>query len=175
VPPPVIPSDGKIAFVSGTVIVPGGGPSAMDTLCANEATNAGITGRNFLAYVPVGTTSATSAAARVDTSLGNWYRVDGVQITNKPTDLTADDTTSVLLAPIDQRANKSYDTGVTPWTGGGQPKTQSATLCLSGTNVWTSNAAATNGGLGFSGDLRKWFNYSSTPCSSRNPIFCVQP
>jgi hypothetical protein len=135
-PPPA----GRRAFVTAGTFDPSTGVGGADTLCATEATSAGLSG-SFRALIA--TTTAT-AASRF--TLGTpWYRIDGVEVTS---DLMT------LLAPIDVEANGTYG-ATTPVTGANDAFSL-ATMAID-CNDWTSNASTTQAMKGQPGQTPAWF------------------
>lgn len=106
-----VPTASRRAFVSNGLWTPGGGIAAADTVCANEAAAAGLSGVYRAALPP---SSTASAMSRFNINGDPWYRVDDVRLTATPSDFF---TTQRRDATLNVTASGSYVTG-SVWTGG---------------------------------------------------------
>ena len=78
VPAPVAPATARHAFISKTLWLPGGGITAADTVCQNDATAAGVANAaNYRALLA--TAVAATDATRISLTGDPWFRLDGAQ------------------------------------------------------------------------------------------------
>ena len=157
----VTPVPGRKTFLSTGNFTPSTGIAAADTLCANEAADAGFAG-TYTAFLQ---TTGAQAASRFNTTGLPWVRTDGVPIVAQASDIT----TFKLVAPIERRANGSLGQG-SVWTGGNGGGLTSNSTCTDWTSSLptgqTTNAAEADGA---------WFgNNFSASCSTARPVFCLQ-
>jgi hypothetical protein len=156
-PPPTF----RRAFMTQGTFTPGGGIAAADSLCATEASNAGLPGT----YKALLATTTASAASRFNTSGPLWARVDGVPLTpTAATMFTATfwDSALVVLA----NGQPAGSGNVTIW-GGASSFTATGTTALTCSN-WSSTAGSTGGG-GHNGMTRVaafFASITSNPCSA---------
>jgi hypothetical protein len=101
--------EGRLAFVTEQVFVPGGGLDAADSLCAAEAQAYGATG-SFKALLAV---DGQSALSRFDLDGSPWVRVDGAAITDDAGELGQ----AFWDTAIHQTLNGTYLRGDEVWTG----------------------------------------------------------
>ena len=119
--PPVVPAEGKRAFLSHGSFTPGlggllgGGLPAADGLCADEAAAAGLSGR----FVAALATSTSSVAARFAAPVGTvWVRLDGIPLNAPGTDLFAGNG----IAPLNVTSQKAYADDQRVWLGSKGPR-----------------------------------------------------
>jgi hypothetical protein len=162
------PTSGKVAFVSTKAFAPGVGVgiAGADTVCANNATSAGLAG-TFKALLA---TSSASAASRV-TLAPLYVRPDGIPIATGTTIAAG----SALDSGIWQRADGTYvpSTGDVVFTGAASP---SATGTLTSTcSDWTSTVST---GAYIGADTfadPSWWNLASNgTCASTLAVYCLE-
>ncbi len=162
------PMSGKIAFVSTKIFAPGPGIgiAGADTVCANNASSAGLTG-TFKALLA---TTSASAASRV--ALAPLYvRPDGIPIATGTTIAAG----SALDSGMWQRADGTYvpATGDLVFTGAPSP---SATGTISSTcSDWTATTSTTAViGADTFADPSWWNLASNGTCTSTLAVYCLQ-
>ena len=166
-PKPQLPASSRIAFVTRGYFDASSGVSGADGLCASEASSAHLSG-TFIALLATSTASATS---RLSLTGPNWYRPDGVQITNTPADLA----NGTIHASINVTADGAgYFGDVFTFTGGqtvpGSPSAISATC-----QDWTSNSSTLMAPFGSANESYVWFwTGGGASCALGAPVFCVQ-
>lgn len=168
---PIAPSPApgaRVGFVSATSFDPMTGLAAADTICRTEAGMKAFASPNsFLAALGTATSSVKS---RFNLT-APWARPDGILLAATAADLFDP---TVSLAPIDQRADRSFAGGVAAWTGG----SPTATPAVSQTcGDWTQRTT----GTGISGLIgvmvTQWDQDNGTPeaCAPTNyEIYCLQ-
>ncbi|HTR52277.1 MAG TPA: hypothetical protein VMJ10_16295 [Kofleriaceae bacterium] len=161
VPLEIVPAVGRRAFVSTTQFTPTSGLASADVACTADATNAGLAG-TFRALLP----DTGSAASRFDATGTPWIRVDGIALADTAADFFA----GTVLAPLDVTAAGAY-TEVLPITGYGTPldAPDPAYDC----NGWTSAAGGLSQGLS-SASGADAFNYTTNPCTTIAPVYCLE-
>ena len=135
------------------------GAAAADTLCASEATSAGL-GGTFLAFLA---NTATAIESRFPAGAG-WSRPDGVTVT---TDLSTFD------AAIDTSAAGAYRPVDIVWIGAPDPATvaTNATSCSN----WTTASAGASGDVGYSSRSgTATYAAGGTSCNGPNHLYCFQ-
>jgi hypothetical protein len=162
----VPPEEGRLAFVTGSPWMPGGGLGAADQHCAGEAADAGLTG-SFRALLA---TSTQSAAARFDLAGPQWVRIDGVALAASAEALMA----AEIEAPLNVTASGSYLSN-SVWTGGGDssaPADVGADTC----EDWTQATNSVRGGRGAAAETAAhlYFGATDNPCGSLNRLYCLQ-
>jgi hypothetical protein len=162
------PTSGKIAFVSTKIFAPGPGVAiaGADTVCANNASSAGL-GGTFKALLA---TSTASAASRV--ALAPLYvRPDGIPIATGATIAAG----SALDSGIWQRADGSYvpATGDLVFTGAPSPSASGTLTSTCSDWTDTTSVAAYIGADTFADP--SWWNLASNgTCTSTLAVFCLQ-
>ncbi len=152
---------GRIAFLSASPFVLGGGLSAADALCASEASSAGLSG-TFLAFLATDTVSAITRFGGLGPT---WVRPDGVRIVEYPVDLLG-----ILVSPISQQADGTYSSGVT-WGGAHTVDTVTGYTCTN----WTSTSSTRRSASGKGGDSILWFKDFNTYCDSTTThVYCLE-
>jgi hypothetical protein len=169
----VAPMTGRIAFLTKSVWIPGGGVASADQKCTNEAQQAGLSG-TFKALLA---TEGASAASRFDVGGQTWVRRDGVAIAATPTVLFSGD---FLNSPINQSADGlEYFGNNGVWSGATDPATAgtSETTC----NNWASSSGANTGvgGRAASTAQQRFFAFesgvNSNACNaSWLHLYCLQ-
>lgn len=166
------PDGGRIIFLSSPFAVVtgvGGGTTAANAFCQNEAADAGLQG-NFTALL------ATTSRALREGLDGGWYRLDGV-----PFNLGAADTSRLedhAVAPPNLTISAGYVTG--PQTG--SPNTNVFTGA-SGTTIdaiptvltcvdWTQTSG--NAAIGNASSTSSWWRGGTSGCGSPARLFCLQ-
>ena len=166
------PQNGRRAFISTNAFVMATGASGTPSdLCRKDAASAGLA--NPAAFVAFLATTGTPAGKLVNPNGLPWRRMDGVFVTQLPTDL-AD---GKLLAPIDVMADgKTYTNPNNSyvWTGATDPTLLGTMTC----GDWTGASASTNGLVGDSetAAVSPWFDLMSIPCNNNTAhLYCVEP
>jgi cell division septation protein DedD len=163
------PTSGKIAFVSTKTFLPGPGVgvAGADTLCASNATSAGLTG-TFKALLA---TTTASAASRV--ALAPLYvRPDGIPI--------ASGSTIAAGGPLDsgiwQRADGTYvpATGDLIYAGAPSPSVVAPTLAASCDDWTTTTSTAAYIGADTFADPLWWSLAQNGTCTSTLAVYCLQ-
>jgi len=146
------PATRRLAFITSTAHLSGGGLSAADTHCASDAATAGLPG-TYKALLAV---TGASALSRFNAGTAPWYRPDNVRIA----DSTADFAAGKLWAPISVTANgRTEITNNAVWTGAPTPLT--AATADSSCTSWTSAAASSVAAVGLSSKIDKnYFDYT---------------
>lgn len=167
-PPP--PPGARIAFLGRTNLT-GDFASTVDTVCTNEARDAGWGG----SFAGLRATKDAGAVSRVRLDAGNWYRPDGVQLTLRASDLAG----GQLLAPVSVHASGEPardDGGFNPavWTGSTSPGSGSG-VPNGPCDDWSRRDA----GFGITGtwiDVGQWFNSTTNTaaCSVALPVYCFE-
>jgi hypothetical protein len=161
----VPPTPGRLAFVSTTTWMSGGGLASADAFCQADATNAGRTG-TFKALLA---TSTASAASRFDTSGAPWVRADGIPLA-KPGVSPFDE----LVAPINVHLDGSYLPQAWAATGATSPTTMGATS--RNCNDWTSSSTGVYV-VGSVEDTFTWFTEfgpQTLSCGNPAPLYCFE-
>jgi hypothetical protein len=114
VPVSITPVSGRLAFVSSDPFITGGGISAADTQCQNEAIGAGVSG-TFKAFIA---TDVESGTDRFNVPGLAWVRPDGVPLTLDPTDIRDG---FELEAPLYQKIDGGFVGDRMVWNGAGFP------------------------------------------------------
>ena len=163
---------GRIAFVTASKWLPGGGIAAADAVCTDEATAAGLSG-TFKAALA---TSTASALARFSSTGARWVRVDGVPIT-ATTAALFDPNLEFLDAPVNVTAagayvsEPSFDFQEVAWVG---PR------AAGGTNNcadWTDASAAHSGAIAFNASTRITTEFTDAfgfACDEPHRLYCFQ-
>jgi len=164
----ITPVTGRIGFVSKGTFDPSTGIAAADTLCASEATTAGLA--NASTFKALLSTTTASAASRFNVSEGSepFVRVDGIEIATAP-NLAA----GTLDSGIWQNADGTYVTAGTTlaWTGSTTPSTVGSHTCTN----WSTNSASITGSVGDSSRTDLWFNDVPSSCSGSSVVYCLEP
>jgi uncharacterized repeat protein (TIGR02543 family) len=125
---------GRLAFVSSTPFISGGGIAAADTRCQTTANSAGLSG----SYKALLATESASAASRFSTTGATWVRRDGVAVVGKASDLGTD----LLLAPVNITAGGMYMENYGIWVGANSlSDVGSGETCSSWTSTSSSDRA----------------------------------
>lgn len=165
------PPTGRIAFVSATKWLPGGGLASADAVCASEASAAGLAG-TFKAALA---TSTAGALARFSATGAPWVRVDGAAITATIAAMF-DPSLSYLDTSINVTAAGAYvSEGALftdlAWSG---PRLLGASnTCVD----WTDATSAHNGAAAFNASTQIATEFSNSypfPCSAARHLFCLQ-
>ena len=98
----IVPTAGRLAFISQASFDSALGVAGADALCNTEAVTAGHPG----SYKALLATTAASAASRFSLSGTPWVSLDGVPLVTKPADLFQQ--YPKLLAPFTQLSDRSY-------------------------------------------------------------------
>jgi hypothetical protein len=166
VPLTVPTATGRIAFLTtGNFIPDAGGLATADTLCANEAASAGITGRMFHALLA---TTTAPAVSRVSLSGATWVRTDGIPLFAAPADLM----TGVMVAPLNVTAGKTYRI-IQAFAGATDVASTSGSVV--NCSDWTSSTGT--GNVGLPSYISAYFFYDNLqqpPCATGKPIYCFE-
>jgi hypothetical protein len=154
---------GRLTFVSQGTFTPGGGLAAADTLCANEASSAGLAGT----YRAFPATATATAASRFSPAGADYVRIDGQPVASASTLFAGGN----LAGGVWQQASGTY-INTSAWTGATTPGAigAGATTCAS----WTSTAGTATTGLSGVADSGFW-NFAALSCSSTGiHVYCLQ-
>jgi hypothetical protein len=165
VAPPPVPAVGRRIFLTKAPFLPGGGLSAADKLCADEASAANLPGE----YVALLATDQKTAASRVTLDARPWFRPDGVKVA-EPKGLLG--SVADLLAPPNVTADASQYATARAWSGDSSPVQDPANKFTC--DDWTSTLGPTF--LGDSGPTdSSWFGGALTSCEDKgNRLRCVE-
>jgi hypothetical protein len=171
VPAPVVPPNGRRAFVSKTLWLPGGGAAAADTVCQNDATTAGLA--NASAYRALLTTTvAATDSSRISVSGQPWFRLDGAQLLASAGDLAAP-TADKMLTSLNVDSSGAYLFSYPVWTG--NAVAPSATTMVANCSNWTTSAASVSSSLGIANITEPyWWANNTQPCSSAANLYCFE-
>ena len=154
----------RIVFVTASTQTANlGGLEGADSICAAEATSAGLDGE-FRAWL---STRDTPAASRLTQASVPYVLVSGTRIAEDWDDLVDDE----LLQPIDLDATGQAQTGDV-WTGtlpSGQPYSEGD--CM-GFESEASNIRSLCGSTAFAGG--RWSEAQTPFCSTRLRLYCFQ-
>jgi hypothetical protein len=169
----VVPAQGRHAFMTLGLWIPGRGISSADALCQSEATAAGLSG-TYLALLPQMVAGYQySAASRFSTSGQTWVRADGIAITQTAAAFFTT-STSFFDVPPNLSANGAYRFGPEyAWTGALTPTSTVVTDCAN----WTSSSSSNSALVGFAGDTntKNFFNAGPSSCdTTSNRLTCLQ-
>ncbi len=152
---------GRNVFVTGGRFDASMGRVAADSLCASEASAAGLPG-SYLAFL---STETEAAADRFSLTGATWVRPDGIAIMN----IAADLATWNLVTGPDRHIDGTVEV-LAAWTGGRAPGTPSRSC-----NSWTSSSAAVDGLKVDPTD--SWDRHYGGPaagCSRLLPVLCFE-
>jgi hypothetical protein len=139
VPVAVTPVEGRIAFLSSSEFVTGGGLEAADAHCRTDAMGAGLEG-DFIALLAMPGASATSRLAAGDGR--PWVRLDGVPIAASASDVIA----GQLQTPINVMPGTPpvYRSAIV-WVGADTPTSPGSSFytCEGWTGTMSANRAIT--------------------------------
>jgi len=172
---PVVPSNGRHAFLSATLWTPGGGVAAADAICQSDASSAGLANAaNYRALMT--TTVAATDASRISLSGQPWYRLDGAQLFGSAADL-ADPAAGKILTTLNLTPAGDYrPPPASAWTG--NLVAPSSTTMIDNCNNWTSSTASLLGVAGSAYD--SWFTWWTNgymplePCNTPDHVYCFE-
>jgi hypothetical protein len=155
---------GRLAFISASSVSGDVTVAGADTVCQNEAQDAGLPNQ-FSALLHTGNSMGTGLAA----AGGAWFRRDGVQLFQNPSDLFAPAGPD-FLAPIAITATGAY-LGYSPffaWTGG--------VLARMNGNCqgWTNDAGTATVGFPARGGSQAIESGYTQNCSSSARLYCFE-
>jgi hypothetical protein len=167
----------RLAFVSSTDWMPGGGVSSADTLCQSDAIAAGLANpTRFRALLT--TNGAATDASRFDLHGSPWFRPDGAQIVASAADLAAP-LQGKLLTSISIEASGEHTDDYWVWTGAKSPGGPGATT-VENCNQWTSGSSTVQGWQGLlhvTGEFESrpvFFAEGTWPCDTPARIYCFE-
>ncbi|HUQ02034.1 MAG TPA: hypothetical protein VM261_06025 [Kofleriaceae bacterium] len=166
VPLTVMPSSGRLAFVTSNTWTPGGGVASADAFCQGEANTAGRSG-TFKALVA---STTASAASRFDVNGAPWVRADAIPLAAPGTSPFA-----AIEAPLNVRIDGSYLDAGSVATGATSP----TALATTGTSCgdWTVSSAASKGIVGSAEDTVGWFTEFGPflwECNNARYLYCFE-
>jgi hypothetical protein len=177
---PVIPANGRRAFMSKTSWLPSGvttPDTGADALCQGDAGAAGLPrAANYRALLA--TSVAATDATRFNLSGAPWYRVDGAQIVNVASDLAAP-MGNKMLTTMNVDPTGAYAAYETVWTGSGVAPgvTTNTNNCVN----WTSAASTDTGWTGLADETAPvgftayfWSTTMTTPCNTAQRLYCLE-
>jgi hypothetical protein len=174
VPPPVIPSGGRHAFLSQSRWTPGGGPAAADAICQADASTAGLSNpTNYQALI----TTDTAGVDRFDLTRGPWFRLDGAQVVATAADLGAV-AGDKMLTTINLDSGGNYIANFNAWTGSGV--SPGVTTATANCTHWTMAGADAAGWAGLVNNTRLYVSQSlfwannMQSCSTPAPVYCLE-
>jgi len=157
------PDTGRVAFMTKTNWIPGGGRASADALCTSEAAAAGLTG-TFLAAIA---TTTESIASRFP--IGEVYRrVDGVRLLRSPGMLAAD----WLDVPpqLDQLGDVVRSDF---WSGASRLSAASASPA-DNCNDWMDGTGTINGIMHWTTNTDLRSPAKADPCDNAIPVLCLE-
>lgn len=163
----VSPTTGRIAFATVGNFDTSSGISGADTVCATQATAAGLVG-TFKALL---STSSASAASRFNLGAGSlpYVRPDGIKIGDAPTIAAG----TALDSGIWQHADGSYDS-VAVWTGSTAPNVAGSSMANT-CDDWTNATGAASSIIADSPRTDPiWWNWQVNNCNGGASLYCLQ-
>ena len=166
------PTNSRLAFLSIASVAGTVSPAATDTICVDEARDAGLLSQNFISLRSL--TDAGTAAQRLSLDGGTWHRTDGMRAVLDPQAAFAG--TQPLLAPIDRNARAAAVPGNQhTWTGAPFPASNAGPSC----NGWGGAGAEGSGRVGGASDAFGWWTIASgltnDVCADLNRFYCFEP
>ncbi len=162
---PPIPTGGKIAYVTQTGVIPGGGLSALDAHCAANKPPA-YSSRTFVAFAA---TSTQSAQSRITLS-SNYYRLDGMFI-GSGVDMGSDN--GGPWNGVWQSNTGAYPSSLlNSWTGAirGSQLASTSQNCNDWASTTGSGVVGTVAGVGIG-----FFLGSGASCNTPQRVYCIEP
>ncbi|HEY2386981.1 MAG TPA: hypothetical protein VGK30_08475 [Candidatus Binatia bacterium] len=162
------PATGKVAFYTVGMLTPGPGIgiAAADTLCADEASAAGLAG-TFQALLA---TSTASAISRFPGAAGNTYvRPDGIVVASGPT-LAAG---SALQSGIWQHADGTYGANSNAWTGANDPSSTGTAASTCDDWMDATSTSGIGGAVTFT-DTTWWKGFTTGDCTKSFRVYCLE-
>ena len=158
---PIVPLQGRTAFLTDAVLLSGGIAEA-DATCQTSAQSAGILGR-FRAFL---STTTVPAASRFDANGSTWVRVDGIALAPSANDVLA----GVFSTSLNVTAAGEYVTGAVS-TGSSTPQMTSVETCVD----WTSTSSGDQGWVGRVNDSsREAWGGSVGQCALPRRLYCLE-
>jgi hypothetical protein len=162
------PQTGRRVFISTNPFIMKNGLTPTEQ-CRKDADGGGISDpANFVAFIA---TTSTPALRLVKPDGPPWRRMDGVFVTQLPTDFA----NGKLLAPIDVMADGKTYSNANVWTGATDPSAPGTQTC----GDWTGSGSSTGGIVGDSQTTVSppWFDLTSIPCNSASAtahLYCIE-
>jgi hypothetical protein len=168
---PLVPPNGRHAFVSRTMWLPGGGIEAADAVCQSDAAAAGLANSTDYLSLLDATVSATDPT-RVRLTGQPWYRLDGAQLVATATDLAAPAADKMLTA-LNVSSIGEYLADLSVWSGGHLVSSR-ASVFPNCTN-WTSSAATDGAVAGLVYvSTSQWWTGSGQTCNVPLNLYCFE-
>jgi hypothetical protein len=169
--PIVTPTPNRLAFLSSTLFTPGGGISAADAICQQDACAAGLTGGGDCSVSPGSTRTFKSylhragqpAWQRFSPDAPDWVRPDGL-LWLRAADLISDGVGK--LTGLNVTLSLSYLTSFLVWVGDTSP----AGNCQD----WTSTAVEGMFNHANRDTGRSLSGFASTSCATGARLYCLE-
>jgi hypothetical protein len=152
----------KKIFLTGNAVAGSAGFAAMQNLCANEASAAGLAGT----FQPLVSRTNVPASMFLG-SLTRYERVDNVFVGTG-----AEIASGRTRAALWQLANGTYQISLFQWTGSPTPAQvgTASTTC----GDWLVSTSTGTIGRTEESDGTSWWNESNASCNASRRIYCVQ-
>jgi len=157
------PEGAALAFVSNDTRNGRMGIAALDTLCSDAATGAGLGGSFKALVTPRGGENAVSRL----TFTGPWYRPDGILVASTLADVAAASLESSLSVTADGFSYGNFRV----WFGASSP---SATSSSSHCSQWSAVLPLARGRTGRAGAAHDFFSGPLALCSADFRVLCLE-
>lgn len=154
---PVVPVEGRLAFVLDSPVQPDMGIARFDAACAEEASAAGLSG-SFRALVGTPTASPIS---RFDLDGPTWVRVDGAPVWAAAADAAANmpPLTPMFLSATGRTVSRDA------WFGSDALNSTSGAFCETGAGPWTTVSADVEVRVMDTSSTDRWLYPNSFGCT----------